>query len=230
MQIVFPMRLLYRCFATNKRLSLFGTNIVAMPLLVIVRHGQSLWNLENRFTGNTDVELTEVGREEAKIAGRKLKNIVFDTAITSLLSRAQETLRIILEQIGQPGIPIIKNSAFNERSYGNLQGLNKAEMSTKYGSEKIEAWTRGYDITPPGGESLKQTVERVVPFYHNEIEPLLVADKNVLIVAHGNSLRALIMHLEKLSADAIVSVNIPTGIPRVYTFSSHLKLVDVLYL
>ncbi|MBX3253473.1 MAG: 2,3-diphosphoglycerate-dependent phosphoglycerate mutase [Chitinophagaceae bacterium] len=201
-----------------------------MPLLVIVRHGQSQWNLENRFTGNRDIALTQTGREEAHAAGKKLKNIVFDTAFTSLLSRAEETLRIILEEIEQVQIPVIRNSALNERSYGDLQGLNKADTAAKYGTEQIEAWRRGYEIKPPGGESLKETAERVVPFYKQEIEPLLVADKNVLVVAHGNSLRALMMYLEKLSPEAIVSVNIPTGIPRVYTFSSHLKLVDVLYL
>ncbi|MBX2923490.1 MAG: 2,3-bisphosphoglycerate-dependent phosphoglycerate mutase [Chitinophagaceae bacterium] len=201
-----------------------------MPLLVIVRHGQSQWNLENRFTGDTDVELTKLGRDEAHAAGKKLKNIVFDTAFTSLLTRAVETLRIILEEIDQVRIPVIRNSALNERSYGELQGLNKAEMADKYGAEQIEAWRRGFEIKPPGGESLKETAERVIPFYQHEMEPLLVADKNVLVVAHGNSLRALMMYLEKISVDAIASVNIPTGTPRVYTFSSHLKLVDVLYL
>lgn len=201
-----------------------------MPLLVIVRHGQSQWNLENKFTGDTDIALTQAGREEAHAAGKKLKSIVFESAFTSLLARAQETLNIILEEINQLQIPIVRNSALNERSYGELQGLNKAEMAAKYGAEQIEEWRRGYEIKPPGGESLKETAARVVPFYQLEIEPLLIAGKNVLVVAHGNSLRALMMYLEKLTAETIISVNIPTGIPRVYTFSSHLKLVDVLYL
>lgn len=201
-----------------------------MPLLVIVRHGQSQWNLENRFTGDTDVALTQAGRDEAHAAGKKLKSIVFESAFTSLLARAEETLNIILQEIDQLQIPVIRNSALNERSYGELQGLNKAEMATKYGAAQIEEWRRGYEIKPPGGESLKETAARVVPFYQHEIEPLLIAGKNVLVVAHGNSLRALMMYLEKLTPETIVSVNIPTGVPRVYTLSSHLKLVDVLYL
>ena len=201
-----------------------------MPLLVIIRHGQSQWNLENRFTGNKDVPLTDLGREEAHVAGKKLKNIVFDHAFTSLLERAAETLAIILEEIAQAELPVIKNSALNERNYGDLQGLNKTEMAKKYGSEQVDLWRRGYDVQPPGGESLKDTASRVIPFYQQEIEPLLIADKNILVVAHGNSLRALMMYLEKISPENIIRVNIPTGVPRVYTFSSHLKLVDALYI
>lgn len=201
-----------------------------MAILAIVRHGQSQWNLENRFTGNADVPLTETGRTEARAAGRKLKHIVFDNAYTSLLARAQETLDIILQEIGENEIVIDKNAALNERSYGELQGLNKDEMATRYGALQIEQWRRGYDITPPGGESLKITAGRVLPFYQQHIEPLLVSGKNVLVVAHGNSLRALMMYLENINSEVIATVNIPTGIPRLYTFSSHLKLVDVLYL
>ena len=201
-----------------------------MPLLVIVRHGQSQWNLENRFTGNKDVPLKELGREEARVAGKKLNNIVFDHAFTSLLERAEETLTIILGEIGQAELPVIKNSVLNERDYGDLQGLNKTEMAKKYGSQQVDIWRRGYDVKPPGGESLKDTATRVIPFYQQEIEPLLIADKNILVVAHGNSLRALMMYLEKISPENIVTVNIPTGAPRVYTFSSHLKLVDALYI
>lgn len=201
-----------------------------MPILTIVRHGQSQWNLENRFTGSSDVPLTETGRTEAHAAGSKLKHIVFDHAFTSLLTRAQETLDIILQETGETEIPVEKNAAFNERSYGELQGLNKAEMSERYGAAQIDLWRRGYDVIPPGGESLKQTAARVVPYYQQAVEPLLVAGKNVLIVAHGNSLRSLMMYLENISPEAIVTVNIPTGIPRLYTFSSHLKLIDALYL
>ncbi len=201
-----------------------------MPLLVIVRHGQSQWNLENRFTGNRDVPLTELGREEAHVAGKKLKHIVFDHAFTSLLERAQETLAIILSEIEQMQLPVEKNSALNERDYGELQGLNKAEVAVQYGAEQVERWRRDYDVQPPGGESLKDTATRVIPFYQQEIEPLLIAGKNILVVAHGNSLRALMMYLEKISTEHIISVNIPTGAPRVYTFSTHLKLVDALYL
>jgi 2,3-bisphosphoglycerate-dependent phosphoglycerate mutase len=201
-----------------------------MSLLVIVRHGQSQWNLENRFTGNKDVPLTALGREEAHVAGKKLKHIVFDHAFTSLLERAQETLAIILNEIEQMRLPVEKNSALNERNYGELQGLNKAEVAAQYGAEQVERWRRSYDLQPPGGESLKDTATRVIPFYQQEIEPLLIAGKNILVVAHGNSLRALMMYLEKISPEHIISVNIPTGAPRVYTFSTHLKLVDALYL
>ncbi|MFT4019477.1 MAG: 2,3-bisphosphoglycerate-dependent phosphoglycerate mutase [Agriterribacter sp.] len=201
-----------------------------MSLLVIIRHGQSQWNLENRFTGIMDVPLTETGITEAHAAGQKLKHIVFDHAFTSMLSRAQQTLDIVLEEAGETQIPVTRSAALNERSYGDLQGLNKTEMAKKYGEEQIEIWRRSYDIQPPGGESLKETAARVIPFYQQEIEPLLIAGKNVLIVAHGNSLRALMMYLENVDAAHIAEVNIPTGVPRVYTLSSHLKLVDVLYL
>ncbi|MCO5236230.1 MAG: 2,3-diphosphoglycerate-dependent phosphoglycerate mutase [Chitinophagaceae bacterium] len=201
-----------------------------MPLLVIVRHGQSQWNLENRFTGIKDVSLTALGREEARVAGKKLKNIVFDHAFTSLLGRAQETLSIILGEIDQVQVPVEKNQALNERDYGELQGLNKAEVVAQYGAEQVQRWRRSYDLRPPGGESLKDTAARVIPFYQQEMEPLLIAGRNILVVAHGNSLRALMMYLEKISAADISNVNIPTGAPRVYTFSTHLKLVDALYL
>lgn len=201
-----------------------------MSLLVIVRHGQSQWNLENRFTGEVDVQLTDAGRAEALAAGKKLKHIVFDEAFTSLLKRAEETLSIILNEIHQTQIPVTRNKALNERNYGNLQGLNKAEMAGKYGADQIAIWRRSYDVQPPGGESLKDTAARVIPFYQQEIEPLIIAEKNILIVAHGNSLRALMMYLEALDADTIADVNIPTGAPRIYTFSSHLKLIDALYI
>lgn len=201
-----------------------------MPLLVIVRHGQSQWNLENRFTGNEDVPLTDLGKKEALAAGKKLKNIVFDHAFTSKLKRAEDTLDIMLKEIQQAQLPVVRTNALNERSYGKLQGLNKAEVAKEYGAEQVAVWRRSYDEKPPEGESLKETAARVIPFYQQEIEPLLIADKNILVVAHGNSLRALMMYLEKISPEKISEVNIPTGAPRVYTFSAHLKLVDALYL
>jgi 2,3-bisphosphoglycerate-dependent phosphoglycerate mutase len=200
-----------------------------MAQLVIVRHGQSQWNLENRFTGDVDVPLTPMGREEARNAGKKLQGIIFKISFTSLLVRAQETLQIILEEINQLSIPVIKDGALNERNYGALQGLNKAEMATKYGKEQIAVWRRSYDIAPPGGESLKDTAARVIPFYQLHIEPL-IKNENILVVAHGNSLRALMMYLEGISADGIANINIPTGLPRVYTFDEQLKLQKVSYL
>lgn len=201
-----------------------------MPILVILRHGQSQWNLENRFTGNADIALTEAGRQEAAAAGNKLKHIVFDHAFTSLLGRAQETLDIILQIIGGSGIQVEKNASLNERSYGELQGLNKDETAGKYGALQVEQWCKWYDVTPPGGESLKRVAERIVRFYQQEVEPLLLAGKNVLLVGHGNSLRALMMYLENIDASQIVNVQLPTGVPRLYSLSTHLKLVDVLYL
>lgn len=201
-----------------------------MSILVIVRHGQSIYNLENRFTGTIDIALTALGEEEAKQTGEKLNSYSFDIAYTSMLIRAQESLRIILEIIGQSTIPIVKNSAFNERMYGSLQGLNKDEIAKKYGAEQVEIWRRSYDICPPNGESLAQTYNRTVPYYKAEIEPQLKSGKNVLIVAHGNSLRALMMYLENISRAAIVKTNIPTGLPRKYTFDTDLKVLEVRYL
>ncbi|QES88989.1 2,3-bisphosphoglycerate-dependent phosphoglycerate mutase [Rhizosphaericola mali] len=188
-----------------------------MPELVIVRHGQSQWNLENRFTGEVDVDLTDKGREEAHSAGKKLEGYHFDLAFTSELKRAQETLEIILNEIKEPNIPIHKNKALNERNYGDLQGLNKAETAIKFGEEQVHIWRRSYDIAPPNGESLKDTYNRVIPYYQKEIAPLLHSGKNIIIAAHGNSLRSLMMYLENITAENIVQVNIPTGVPRVYT-------------
>lgn len=186
--------------------------------LAIVRHGQSEYNLDNRFTGFADVDLTAQGREEAAMCGRKLKGMHFDDAFTSVLKRAIETLDIILATIGQKDIPIFKDAALNERNYGDLQGLNKAETAEKYGADQVTLWRRSFEVAPPGGESLKQTQERVLPYYYEHIEPLLKDGKNVLIVAHGNSLRALMMHLENISAEAIAHVELLTGVPRVYDF------------
>jgi 2,3-bisphosphoglycerate-dependent phosphoglycerate mutase len=201
-----------------------------MAVLTLVRHGQSIYNLENRFTGNLDVALTQLGREEAKIAGGKLKDFNYSIAYTSTLIRAQETLRIILEKINQTGIQIVENTALNERMYGNLQGLNKAETAQKYGDAQVEIWRRSYAVRPPEGESLEDTFNRTVPYFQREIEPKLRAGNNVLIVAHGNSLRALKMYLEHISEAEIAHVDIPTGTPRLYNFDTNLKIIDVNYL
>ncbi len=201
-----------------------------MALLTLIRHGQSIYNLQNRFTGNLDVELTPLGEEEARSAGQRLKGFYFDIAYTSMLKRAWETLRIVSEEIQQTDIPIIKNVALNERMYGNLQGLNKAETALKYGDAQVDIWRRSYEVRPPDGESLEDTFNRTVPFYKSEIEPKLIAGKNVLIVAHGNSLRALKMYLENISPEAIVQVNIPTGRPRNYIFDQNMKITSVNYL
>jgi 2,3-bisphosphoglycerate-dependent phosphoglycerate mutase len=201
-----------------------------MALLILVRHGQSVYNLENRFTGSADVALTPLGEQEAKQAGIKLKAYNFDVAYTSVLARAEETLRIILTEINHPEIIIEKSSALNERNYGSLQGLNKAEIAQKYGAVQVEIWRRSYDVCPPGGESLENTYNRVVPYYKTEIEPKLQAGKNILVVAHGNSLRALMMYLENIDHVAISKVNIPTGIPRVYELNENLQVLNVKYL
>ena len=201
-----------------------------MPLLVIVRHGQSQWNLENKFTGDVDVELSELGKDEAHVAGKKLNGFIFNYSFTSLLKRAQETLQIILQEINQPSLLIKKDKALNERNYGDLQGLDKTETEKKFGLEQVDIWRRSYLIKPPGGESLEDTALRVIPYYKKEIEPLLILNENILIVAHGNSLRALMMHLENLDEKAIASVNIPTGVPRLYHFNNDLKIESVNYL
>lgn len=201
-----------------------------MPLLTLIRHGQSTYNLENRFTGNVDVPLTPLGEEEARDAGKKLKGLKYDRAYTSMLKRAQESLSIILAEIGQTDIPIVKNAALDERMYGSLQGLNKAETATKYGDAQVEIWRRSYAVRPPDGESLEDTFNRTIPYYKSEIEPKLKAGENILIVAHGNSLRALMMYLEHIDQEAIAHVNIPTGTPRLYTLDEDLKIDHVTYL
>lgn len=187
-----------------------------MALLILLRHGESQWNKENRFTGWIDVDLSDRGIEEARAAGRLLRNISFDVVFTSALRRAIRTAEIVLEEVGRKDIPLIKDAALNERHYGDLQGLNKDDVARRYGEEQFKLWRRSYDIAPPNGESLKMTQERVLPYYQREILPLLKQGNNVLIVAHGNSLRALVMALEKLTPEEIVAVNIPTGIPFAY--------------
>jgi 2,3-bisphosphoglycerate-dependent phosphoglycerate mutase len=201
-----------------------------MSLLILVRHGQSQWNLENRFTGETDVPLTDTGREEARIAGLKVKGIVLNKAFTSVLERAKETLQIILTVVGQTNIPIVFNKALDERNYGTLQGLNKTETAAKYGEQQVAIWRRSYDVQPPGGESLKDTAARVIPYYQKEIEPFLKAGENIIISAHGNSLRSLMMFLEHIPEDKIVKVEIPTGMPRLYKLDDQLNILEVKYL
>jgi 2,3-bisphosphoglycerate-dependent phosphoglycerate mutase len=201
-----------------------------MPLLTLIRHGQSTYNLENRFTGNVDVPLTPLGEEEAREAGKKMKNFLFNRAYTSMLERAQVSLDIILKEIQQTDIPIIMSAALNERMYGSLQGLNKAETAAKYGDEQVELWRRSFAVRPPNGESLEDTFNRTIPYFKLEIEPKLKANENILIVAHGNSLRALMMYLEHIDQEAIALVNIPTGTPRLYNLDGDLKIDDVLYL
>lgn len=191
-----------------------------MAKLFLVRHGQSQWNLENRFTGWQDVDITEVGKQEAERAGRFLENEKIDIAFTSKLVRAQQTLTIILQTIHKTNIPIIIDEALNERAYGNLEGLNKDETAKKYGAEQVQLWRRSFDTAPPGGESLKDTYERVIPYYKNFILPQLLKGKNVLLAAHGNSLRALIMYLDKLSPQDILNTEIATGQPLVYEIST----------
>ncbi|WET70087.1 2,3-bisphosphoglycerate-dependent phosphoglycerate mutase [Sphingobacterium sp.] len=187
-----------------------------MAKLFLVRHGQSQWNLENRFTGWQDVDITELGQQEARQAGLALANEPIDIAYTSTLIRAQHTLSIILHEMGDPPIPIVIDAALNERGYGKLEGLNKAETAEKYGAEQVHIWRRSFDVPPPGGESLKDTYERVIPYYERFIAPKLKEGKNVLVVAHGNSLRALIMFLEHLSPEQILEREIATGQPIKY--------------
>jgi 2,3-bisphosphoglycerate-dependent phosphoglycerate mutase len=186
--------------------------------LVLVRHGQSEWNLKNLFTGWRDVDLTEQGHAEAKDAGRRLKarGLTFDIAYTSALKRAQVTSQHILDGVGQPKLETIRNLALNERDYGDLSGLNKDDARAKWGEEQVHIWRRSYDVPPPGGESLRDTGARVWPYYIHVIQPQVLRGNTVLVTAHGNSLRALIMALEGMSGEAIVKVEIGTGVPYVY--------------
>jgi 2,3-bisphosphoglycerate-dependent phosphoglycerate mutase len=186
--------------------------------LVLVRHGQSEWNKLNLFTGWRDVGLTEEGRAEARAAGRALKDqgIRFDISFTSALKRAQETNRIILEEIGQPDLPVVVDQALNERDYGDLAGLNKDDARARWGEEQVHIWRRSYDVAPPGGESLKDTAARVLPYYEREILPRVLKGESVLVTAHGNSLRALVMRLDGLSEEEVTQLNLATGVPLIY--------------
>lgn len=189
--------------------------------LILVRHGQSEWNAKNLFTGWENPGLTDKGLDEAKNAGILISNlnIKFDLLFTSALIRAQLTGSKILEKIGQENINTIKNKSLNERFYGDLQGLNKDECRKKWGLDQVQIWRRSYDVGPPGGESLKECGERVLPYFLDKIYPLVIEGKNIIVSAHGNSLRSLIKHLDKLSADEIVKLEIPTGAPIHYLFS-----------
>ena len=191
-------------------------------LLVLVRHGQSEWNLKNLFTGWKDVDLTEKGVEEARAAGRKLKaqGLAFDVAFTSSLKRAQRTLDLLLAEMGQPGIPILRDPALNERDYGDLVGMNKDDARKKWGEEQVLIWRRSYDVPPPGGESLKDTVARALPYFVQEILPYLLRGERTLISAHGNSLRALIMVLERLTPEQILKRELGTGVPIIYRLNA----------
>jgi len=228
--------------------------IESMFKLVLLRHGQSQWNLENRFTGWTDVDLTPAGIAEAREAGRLLKNqgFRFDIAFTSVLKRAIRTLWLALDELDQMWLPVEKSWRLNERHYGDLQGLNKAEMAAKFGEQQVLVWRRSYDIPPPvlkpgdpRGESadpryvsvpvpltecLKDTVERVVPYWNSTIAPAIRSGRNVLIAAHGNSLRALVKHLDGISDQKIVELNIPTAKPLVYELDGDLKPLKNYYL
>ena len=191
-------------------------------LLVLVRHGQSEWNLQNLFTGWRDVDLTELGREEARTGAEKLKarGIKFDIAFTSALKRAQKTNDIILDTLGQTGLKTIRDQALNERDYGDLSGLNKDDARAKWGEEQVHVWRRSYDIQPPGGESLKDTGARVWPYYMHVMQPHVLRGETVLVSAHGNSLRALIMALEGKSGEEIVKLELATGVPIVYALNA----------
>ncbi len=187
-------------------------------VMVLVRHGQSEWNLKNLFTGWKDVDLTELGIQEAKDAGKRLKleNIKFDVAFTSKLMRAQKTLTLILKELGQETLEVIEDERLNERNYGDLTGLNKDDARKKWGDEQVHIWRRSFDTPPPGGESLKGTADRVLPYFNSDVLPRYKKGENVIVAAHGNSLRALIMQLEEISKEDITSLNLGTGIPLVY--------------
>ena len=191
-------------------------------LLVLVRHGQSEWNLKNLFTGWKDPDLTEQGIAEAREAARKLKaqGLTFDIAFTSVLKRAQHTLDLIMAEIGQTDLPFKEHMALNERDYGDLSGLNKDDARKKWGEEQIHVWRRSYDVAPPGGESLRDTLARTLPYYVQEILPCVLRGERTLVVAHGNSLRALIMVLEKLSPKEILARELATGAPVIYRLNA----------
>jgi 2,3-bisphosphoglycerate-dependent phosphoglycerate mutase len=197
-------------------------------LLVLVRHGQSEWNLKNLFTGWRDVDLTEQGVKEAQEAGRKLKaqGLTFGTAFTSALKRAQRTLDIMLDEMGQTKIPVIRNEALNERDYGDLSGLNKDEARKKWGEEQVHIWRRSFDIAPPGGESLRDTAARVLPYYIREILPRVMRGERVLVAAHGNSLRALVMVLDGHTKESILKLNIETGVPIIYRLNADCTVAE----
>jgi 2,3-bisphosphoglycerate-dependent phosphoglycerate mutase len=196
-----------------------------MSKLILIRHGQSLWNLENRFTGWVDVPLTAHGVEEARAAARKIDGIGIDVAYTSALGRAQRTLEVIMQEIGLD-VPVIKDKALNERDYGDLSGLNKAETAEKYGAEQVHTWRRSYDVAPPGGESLRDTRARTLPFFERCIMGDIRQGKSVLVVAHGNSNRSIVMAIEDLTPAQILETELATGAPYLYEVSPEGKAVS----
>lgn len=187
-----------------------------MGKLILLRHGESQWNLENRFTGWIDVPLTEKGRKDAYESGKLIKGIPIDVAFTSVLIRAIDTLSEALNAANQELVTVVKDAALNERMYGDLQGLDKAETAEKYGADQVKIWRRSFDVPPPNGESLKDTAARTLPYFDKHILPLVKEGKNVLISAHGNSLRAIVMELDKLSQAEVLELNIPNAVPIVY--------------
>lgn len=207
-----------------------------MAYLILLRHGESQWNLENRFTGWVDVELSPKGLTEAVSAGEKIKRYPIDKAYTSLLKRANMTLVLALENAGKKNVPVIRDKALNERHYGALQGLNKAETAKKYSDEQVHVWRRSYDVPPPPdktdmnpegiSESLKDTAARTIPYFDKFIAADLKAGKNIIIAAHGNSLRSIAMHLEKMTKEQVLELNIPTGTPIVYEMGANLKILS----
>ena len=190
-----------------------------MPKLILVRHGQSLWNLEDRFTGWVDVPLTSKGREEARSAGRKLSSTSLDVAYTSTLSRAQTTLEIMMDTLALE-LPVIRDQALNERHYGDLQGLNKAQTAEKFGQEQVHIWRRSFDVPPPNGESLEMTAARTLPFFERCILGDIAQGKNVLVVAHGNSNRSIVMKLDNLTKEEVLELNLGTAVPLVYDLAT----------
>lgn len=197
-----------------------------MGKLILLRHGESQWNSENRFTGWIDIGLTEKGKKEAFEAGKLLRDIPIDFAFTSVLIRAIDTLTEALLGADQELVPIVKDAALNERMYGDLQGLNKAETIEKYGADQVKIWRRSYDVPPPNGESLKDTAARTLPYFEENILPLIKEGKNVLVSAHGNSLRAIVMELDKLSKEEVVELNIPNAVPIVYEIDEEAKIIS----
>ncbi len=191
-------------------------------LLVLIRHGQSEWNLKNLFTGWKDPDLTEVGVAEARAAGQRLKakGIAFDKVFTSALTRAQRTTDLVLSELGQTNLPQVRDWRVNERDYGDLSGLNKADAAKKWGEEQVMIWRRSYDIPPPGGESLKDTLARVLPYYCQDILPCVLRGERTVVVAHGNSLRALLMVLERATPETIPGIELETGVPVVYRLNA----------
>jgi 2,3-bisphosphoglycerate-dependent phosphoglycerate mutase len=201
-----------------------------MPKLILLRHGESQWNLENRFTGWVDVPLSAKGEQEARSAGELLKDFSIDELFTSVLIRAMDTARIALDVRGKGDLPTKRDQALNERMYGDLQGLSKAETAEKFGAEQVHIWRRSYDVPPPNGESLKDTAARTIPYFEANILPEIKAGKNVLVVAHGNSLRSIVMFLDNMTREQVLELNIPTGVPLVYDFDACGNIVGKKYL